>query len=103
MGIFDIAIKTAIGGLTGGPAGAFVGFQSGAAKNRAENARERQENLVKEQNAMLRNIPDPQVFGSQPMQKLQKNKNSRKMSSHAGTTPFLAEPEILISPTKAQQ
>ena len=68
MGIFDIAIKTAIGGLTGGPAGAFVGFQSGAAKNRAENARERQENLVKEQNAMLRNIPDPQVFGSQPMQ-----------------------------------
>ena len=68
MGFFDIAIKTAIGAVTGGPAGAFAGFQSGTAKNRAENARERQENLIKEQNAMLRNIPDPQVFGSQPMQ-----------------------------------
>lgn len=64
MGIFDIAVKTLIGGTVGGPGGAFAGFQSGTAKNRAENERDRQENLGREQIAMMRNIPDPAAFGS---------------------------------------
>ena len=66
MGIFDIAAKTILGGVIGGPGGALAGFQSGTAKNRAENERERQENLAKEQQAMFRNIPSPSNFNINP-------------------------------------
>ena len=57
MGIFDIAVKTAIGAATGGIGGAAVGFQQGAAQNRAENERERQQNLLAERSTMFQNDP----------------------------------------------
>lgn len=62
MGIFDIAVRTAIGATLGGPAGAAAGFQSGAERNRAENERERQQNLLRERNSMIRGIPDPEFL-----------------------------------------
>jgi len=57
VGIFDIAVKTAIGAATGGLGGAAVGFQQGAAQNRAENERERQQNLLAERSTMFQNDP----------------------------------------------
>jgi hypothetical protein len=66
VGIFNVAVNAALGAATGGPVGALGGAVAGAAQERAKTQSKRAQQQQREAIAMMRNIPDPQYFGSQP-------------------------------------
>ena len=66
MKLFSTLVKTVVGGAIGGPAGAVAAAASASQENRAKNQAERAAKQQREAIAMMRNIPDPQYFGSTP-------------------------------------
>lgn len=57
MGIFNTLANAGVGFALGGPTGAFVGAQKGAAENRRQNQIERYENQQREARMMYQNDP----------------------------------------------
>jgi hypothetical protein len=66
VNIFSTLVKTGLGLAVGGPAGAVVAAGAASQENRAKNQAERAAKQQREAIAMMRNIPDPQYFGSTP-------------------------------------
>lgn len=67
MGLFNVVVSSALGAATGGGLGALSGAIVGAGQERAKTQVKRAEQQQREAISMLRNIPDPEYFGSTPV------------------------------------
>lgn len=68
--IIDVAIPTAIGAVTGGPAGAAAGFISGSEASRAERKiKQRNQQIAKQQEEERKRFME--IFGSGPVNRIQ--------------------------------